>query len=382
MDYLVYFYYVVLFALLFIGARWYGKGSWNDGFLSLSETKAWQGFFAVCIMLHHAGQKTCAPWHAPSVIVHGLDGFVPVGYWFVGVFLFASGYGLYTSFHEKENYLQGFFKRRVLPMIIVFYSTAWIFILVRFLLGEKIGVWQMIYYVTGLQLANPNAWYVIALPIFYGFFYLAFRFCKRDGLAIFLTCLGVFLYTCLGTMVDHNNWWMRGEWWYNSVHMFSIGILFARFKEPIVNHVKRHYGLYLTLCVLGTFVFYITSEWAQNVFSYYGENWGAPDKVFRRWMCLLTQMGASCFFVFSVYLLQMKLAIGNKLLALLGTVTLEFYMIHGLFVELFGYSFVDERAGIYYIKNVALFLTVVILLTIPSTWLLKKLTSFVRTERK
>ncbi len=373
MDKLVYIYYVLLAVVLLWGVKFYQKGTWNDGFMSLSQTKALQGFFALCIMFHHAGQKTCAPWLRPQYIIHGLDVFVPIGYFFVGIFLFCSGYGLLKSFKEKPDYLNGFFKRRILPLIVAFYTTGWIFLLVRFLMKEKMDLPQVIYYATGLQLSNPNSWYVIALPIFYLAFYLSFKWIKKEGLAIFVTCMVVFAYTLLGTFIDHNDWWMRGEWWYNSVHFFSLGLLFAKYENKIVSNIKKHYILYVVLAFAAIFILYKFSVYTQDTFSYYGENFRADDKVLRRWVCLISQIGASCAFVFFVFMLGMKMKIGNKILNFMGTITLEFYLIHGLFVELFGYSFIDLAPSLYYIKNVALFVLVIIVLGIPSAILLQKL---------
>ncbi|MBQ8633290.1 MAG: acyltransferase family protein, partial [Lachnospiraceae bacterium] len=88
---------------------------------------------------------------------------------------------------------------------------------------------------------------------------------------------------------------------------------------------------------------------------------------------LLSQMLASCAFVFFVFMLGMKMKIGNKVLNFMGTITLEFYLIHGLFVELFGFNFVDARPAIHYIKNVALYVLVVLVLGLISAILLQKL---------
>lgn len=375
MDKLVYLYYPLLAVVLLWGVKFYKKGTWNDGFMSLSQTKALQGFFALLIMFHHAGQKTCAPWLNPKFIIPGLELFVPIGYFFVGIFLFCSGYGLFKSYKAKPDYLNGFFKRRILPLIVAFYTTGWIFLIVRFLMKQKMDTEQIIYYITGLQLSNPNAWYVITLPFFYLAFYLFFKFIKKDGWAIFATCFVVFAYTVLGTCIDHNDFWMRGEWWYNSVHFFSLGLLFAKFEEPVIKHVKKYYILYLILAFVGIFVFYGFSEYTQATFSYYGENMRLPfgKKVGNRWICLISQMLASCAFVFFVFMLGMKMKIGNKVLNFMGTITLEFYLIHGLFVELFGFNFVDARPAIHYIKNVALYVLVVLVLGLISAILLQKL---------
>lgn len=371
MDNLVYIYYPLLLFILFRGAKCFGKGTWNEECFSLSQTKALQGFFAICIMFHHIGQKTCAPWLRPQYIVHGLDLFVPIGYFFVGIFLFCSGFGLYKSCLQKPDYLKGFIRRRILPLIAAYYSTGLIFLAARFLMGEQMSLPQFLFYLTGLQLSNPNAWFVIALPIFYLGFYFSFRFCKTQKRAIFFTALCVFVYTLIGTIVDHNPWWMRGEWWYNSAHFFVIGLLFARHEETILNKAKRHYILYVAAAFLSIFVLYAFSEYTQARFSYYGENFHANFKVLRRWVCLLSQMGASCAFVAFVFLLGLKIRIGNRFLAFMGTITLEFYLIHGLFVELFGYSFIDIRPSLYYIRNVALFVLAVVIPSVPCAVLLR-----------
>lgn len=98
-------------------------------------------------------------------VVHGLDFFVEIGHFFVAVFLFCSGYGLYKSVRSKENYLQGFVKKRVLPIIVAFYVTAIIFTIVRALMGQKMDLPQVLRYLSGVQLSNPNAWYVVAISL-------------------------------------------------------------------------------------------------------------------------------------------------------------------------------------------------------------------------
>ncbi len=386
MDYLIYAIYPLLLIALLWGAKFSGRTNWNDGFLSLNQTKALQGFCAVCIMLHHAGQKTCAPWHDPRVIVHGLDLFVPIGYLFVGVFLFCSGYGLYKSYKTKPGYLSDFLGRRVLPIVLAYYTTGYFFVIVRVLMGEPLWPFGTLAYILGIRMGNPNAWYVAVLPIFYFIFYLSFKKIKNENKAILLVFIGMFLYTLAGTIVDHNNWWMCGEWWYNTGHLFCLGLLMARYEKSIVTHVKKHYWLYLVLAIIAVPFFYSLSEIAQGVLSYRGEEFGANFKVLRRWGCLITQMASSTAFVCQVFLIGMKVQIGNKFLAFMGKITMEFYLLHGLFIELFGYSFLDYEPSIYYIRNVTLFVLVVFIPSIPLSlfWqkLIKVLTNLLTGRKK
>ncbi|MBQ6258005.1 MAG: hypothetical protein IJJ60_15545, partial [Clostridia bacterium] len=60
------------------------------------------------------------------------------------------------------------------------------------------------------------------------------------------------------------------------------------------------------------------------------------------------------------FLLLMKVRLGNKLLAMLGSVTLSFYLIHGIFVDLFGFSFAGVAPSAMYIRNVPLYILAVL----------------------
>ncbi|WP_022774730.1 acyltransferase family protein [Butyrivibrio sp. AE2015] len=369
----IYLVYVALPVILLWGAKFSGK-RFNDGFLSLEQTKAIQGFLAICIMLHHIAQKTCASWIQPQTrIVHGLDMFVPIGYLLVSVFLFFNGYGVYKSYHTKENYLDGFIKKRILPVVLALYTTTVIFFIARLLVGEKMDAKQVVLYLTSIQLCNPNTWYVIVLPFFYLAFYFSFKFIKKDGLAVLATTAFVVLYMLLGTRIDHNDYWIRGEWWYNCVFLFPVGIIFAKFEDKIIPHLKKHYWVYLVAALLLFYPLYIYSGFICNIFGYYGDNWGAPDTVFRRRVSLLSQVFLTTEFVFTVLLTNMKVAFGNKFLKFMGTITLEFYLIHGLYVELFGWQFDGGVPSPHHIKYVLVYVLVVFALGVPSAMLLKRL---------
>ncbi|WP_022763218.1 acyltransferase family protein [Butyrivibrio sp. AD3002] len=370
---LIYSVYFILPVLLLWNARPAGRGQWNDS-LSLEQTKAFQGFLAICIMLHHIGQKTCASWLFPkSRIVPGLEFFVPIGYVMVAFFVFFNGYGAYKSFHTKKDYLNGFVKKRILPIVLALYSTTLIYFIARLLVGEKMDLNGALLYLSSIKLCNPYTWYVIVLPFFYLAFYLAFKFIKKDGLAVAVVAAFVIGYMLVGTTIDHNDYLIRGEWWWNCVHLFPVGILFAKYEDKIVPHLRKYFWVYVIVAVLALYPLYILSVNAQDVFSYYGENWGAPDTVLRRRITLLTQVLVTLDFVFAAILLGMKVKIGNKFLKFMGTITLEFYLIHGLFVELCDHTFDGGVKSPFPIKNVFLYVLVVFALGVPSAILLKKL---------
>ena len=369
---MIYIVYPVLLIVLFWGCRIYGRGKWNDEFLSLQQTKAFLGFAALLIMFHHVGQKTSASWIDRKYYIPGLEFFVPIGYILVAVFTFCSGYGLYKSFKSKPDYLgHGFMKRHVLTFIVLGYLVAWLFLVVRLCLHEPMGDGRWLYYLLGLKLSNPNAWYVIVMPFFYLSFFVAFRYIKNEKKAFIAVAVFMFAYQLLGTAINHNDWWMRGEWWYNSIHLFPAGIFLAMHEGSIVKHLKKRYVLYMIIGAVVLVLTYFGKMFIQSRFSYYEEYLFLPLKMLRRLVCLSSEVVFSSLVVFYVFLIGMKIHIGNRFLMLMGDITLEFYLIHGLYVELFSYSFDGKAEPLYYMKNSLLFLIIVFALALPSALLLK-----------
>ena len=383
MDKLVYLVYPLLLLLVLWNCKLFGPKKWNEECFSLRQMKAVQGFAALGIVLHHIGQKTCASWLPKWQIIPGLEQFVPIGYLLVSIFLFCSGYGLYKSYHTKENYLQGFIVKRILPVVVSGYIVSFMYFIGRILVKERMSAGKAICYLTGIKLCNTNGWFVYALPLLYLAFYIAFKlFRKKEWLAILFVALVILIYDMVGTKLDHNDWIMCGEWWYNSMHAFLVGLLFAKFEQPLTKHIRKYYVVYLPLALLLFIPLFITGEVVMGVFSYYGESFGAKDVVFRRWVCLIAQVAISIDYLCIVWLVGMKLRIGNKVLAFFGSITLELYLVHGFFVELFSRSFLGSQKPVWFCSNVALYIVIVLGISIPLAILLKKIVGLLPTGEK
>ncbi len=80
--------------------------------LTPETTKALKGISALCIMLGHIGNITKVPF---------LWIFWKSALLFVGLFLMFSGYGLMYNFINRENYLNHFFRNRILTIVIPLY---------------------------------------------------------------------------------------------------------------------------------------------------------------------------------------------------------------------------------------------------------------------
>lgn len=371
MDWM-YLFYFLLAALVCFGASYAGRGKWNEAYTSLEQTKVLQGATALGIALHHMAQKTCAPWHPSAYTVHGLDPFLSVGYLFVGVFLFCSGLGLYRSYKTKPDYLTGFFRRRVVPLVIAYYLSEFIYTAVRLLMGERMDILTVLWYLSGLHMANFNAWYLAVIPFFYLAFWAAFRFCRREGAAIAWVFTFTLAYTVLGACVDQQgDWWMQGEWWYNSILLFPLGLLFGRFEAQVTAFLKRGHWLWLLLSLAAVILLFNQSEWLNaHAWGYYG---AGSMKVPHRLMSAALQWLVALAYVAFCFILMMKVRFGNGALRWMGGMTLEFYLMHGLFVHLFGYNFADVAASLVYIRSLPLYIAAVLGCSIPAALLFRAL---------
>lgn len=326
---------ILFISLLFSQSKFYKKDEWNEDYLSKTQTKIIKGFCAVGIVLHHLAQKTAAPWLESKYIIHGLDFFVNIGYLFVGAFLFISGFGLYKSLKANENYFENYFSRRILPIIIAYLTT------------------NLVYYFYDTISSTYN-WYVVAILVCYILFYFGFKYFKKEYISFLIVIVGIVIYSAIC------NFMMLGGWWFNTVGLFVVGLLYAKFEKKIVPVIKKVYVPLLIVAIVITcfgnwygryfenVVFSIRKESLYNLYSLY---------------IILFRFIAAVNFTLIIILVSLKCKFNNKVLSFYGSISLEFYLIQGLFVQAFSYCYFDINIKpLYYIKNVPLYAIVVIVL--------------------
>lgn len=316
------------------------------------RTKPLLGFFAVCILMHHISQKTSAPWLPAEVRRAGLEPFVPTGYLFVSLFFFVSGLGLWKSSREKEDYLEDFPDQRIFPLVLTFAVTELLYLLARLQWGN-------------LTLpANGYSWYFFAILIFYLLFYLIQRLCPKTFFPLMLPGIALYCVICRAEVA--------GEWWYNTAPAFAAGLIAGKHEKRTAQCLRRIpvVAVLLLLTVLTA----VPAELPELISTLTGNRLSAGTVYDLQ--VLLEMVAGVCFpLLMMAFLLRVK--VGNRLLEFLGSLTLEFYLIQGLFVQLFGFSFMEDSVPpVCYIRNVALYCLVVTALTVMTAWLLRKVCSF------
>lgn len=326
-------YMLFLLLLLVIGAKGRRKGEFHEDFLDLEVSKSLQGFAAIGVMLHHLSQSVTQY----NAVDKGLINFMSeVGIYFTGIFFFFSGYGLYTSFLQKEGYLKNFLRKRLPTVLIPFYVVNTIFFVVSLVLGKEMSLPEMFLYASGLILLNGNMWYIVEIIFLYLAFYLIFNKVRKQETGFAGMALFILIMTTVSLLLGHDNRynagvWFQGEWWYNTTWVFFVGMVVAKSKDRIVNFAKKYYKVLLPVGIVLTVMMQETSLFLRRNFGYYREWEGYPGY----WEKALTWLGdfaAVTCFVLILLLLTMKIQFHNRALKFIGGIALELYMIHNIFI--------------------------------------------------
>lgn len=392
--YLSCFVYVALAALLVWGGKFAGfKKNFNDDFMSLEATKSLRGLAALGVMLHHIAQEKAFRDAGE------LSFFPEIGFLFVAVFFFCSGYGLLKSLRTKPDYLKTFFSKRILALLVPFYVNTIFFALFIFLSGQKMPVAQWIVSFTGISLMNRFAWYVIVILILYLVFYFSFSRVKSERVCVAIIFCAVLLQGAAACVIGHfawwagpKNWWLasgalqnaawwkgmavswfHGEWWANSSIAFALGMAFASCESRAVEFLKRRYWLKFALLLALTAASFALANFTQRRFGYWSEFSGRGPGVANKFICYGAQLLQVGFFTAALFALTMKYRVVNRATKFFGELSLETYLMQ--LIPLTAFRFLIYKDGEPFLSagraNLALYTLVVLSSTVALAIALK-----------
>ncbi len=317
--------------VLILGISYCGKGFYEDNF-SVSQTRALKGLFAIYIVFHHL--CTYLADYYPSFYAYKYLGFLMVAGFFA-----ISGYGLMYGVLNKENYLKGFVKKRLLSILIPYYFIDIFYVLAKIIKNE-ITVKYIISAAFGL-----NLWYVFVITILYLTFYFSFKFFSKNKAIYFVTGFAILYFAVcyvLHKFVGING---IGFWWYNCVICFPMGMWYCKCKRQIDEFLQKRYMLYwfVTIALIWLLYPYICRNF----------NEGIP-------FVLVAETACSAIFTLFIILFSYKFQIGNKVLNICGDLSLELYLSHALFVlslrrnvSIFGIRLYVENNLLYFVLILA-----------------------------
>ena len=327
--------FLVLFlGLLVVGCKRAGKGKFHEDFLELSVMKKVQGFAAMGVILHHTTQIVTEYGRYNRGLINVM---VDGGVFFTALFFFCSGYGLVTSFLQKEDYLKGFLKKRLSSVLVPFYVCNLLFIIVSLIAGAKPKAWELVLYLSGIVMLNDQMWFIVELAVLYLLFYLLYRKCVPGKLPLRKMVLVLVVMTAVSLLLGHDGLpdsqglWFFGEWWYNTTWTFFVGMAVAKYRDSVVDFTKRKYKLLLGIGVPVFVIMYAATMLMLGVAGYWKE-WDGHPGYLEKFLTFCVQAPTVIVFVLLLFLISMKVQFGNKVLAFLSVAALEMYLLQNIFL--------------------------------------------------
>lgn len=321
-------YYVLLICLLFSGVQAAPRGQFHADCNSSRSDLPLRGFFMLLIVLHHLSQQLNHP--GPMKLLWG------AGTLCVSFFFYTSGYGLMKNYLAKENYFHAFFRRRYSKLLLPFFLCNFLYLIVNILSGISYTPVRFLKCLIGLELVNTHAWFLLTIALFYLAFFFIFRFVKTNFLPYILLLLFQVCYAAFCMQKGNGLQLFEGPWWFNSSILFFAGVLFGGFETEAMAFFRKNYRLLTSLTVPVFLLFYTVSIYVTNAFPYQTQEMSPlSPKMWKSWFDLGWQSLAVISFCLMITLFTMKIKCSNPFLRFLGKISLELYLIHGLFIQLF-----------------------------------------------
>lgn len=330
-------YPLIIFIVIIAGCKKISKERSAEEFLSLENTKKLRGATALGIVLHHCTQLVTNYGSKTSGLIGALN---YMGILFTGIFFFLSGYGLYLSYKNKENYLDGFLTKRLTGILIPYFFANVICLLVNIIFAEmKYTSIQVLTSLTGYTLVNPNAWFVVELIFLYIFFYIAFKKCKSEKTAMRVVAIATAVLIIISLFLGHDRGslgghWFMGEWWYNSTIMFVVGMYFAKYINKIVKYMNDNYTRLLIFSI-GFFAVSMAADYFMLKYCGYYVETDSYRGNLEKFLTLIVQTYSVVSFGLLILLINLRVKFGNPILNFISKMSFELYLMHGMVVYFF-----------------------------------------------
>lgn len=291
---------LIVLLIVFVDMKAAKNGEFLKTYISRQQSTAINGLFTLLVFLSHVSTyiKTDGAFDKPYLSFKSY-----MLQMVVVPFLFYSGYGIMESIKKKgPDYVKQIPKNRFLKVLFHFDTVVLAFIIMNKLLGIKYPLKRTLLAFTGYTAVGNSNWYIFAVLGLYLIVFAAFMIAGKNkylGVA-FTTALSVgFVFALILLKKD--------TWWYDTVILFPVGMIFSLVREPVEKLVTKHDAVYYTVVGL-TFLAY-TLFWfkRKNGVEFYSM-WGI-------------------LFMALIVLATMKVQIGNGILEFFGSHVFSIYIL-------------------------------------------------------
>ena len=273
--------------------------SGNKDYLSVDDTNAVKGIFIMFVFFRHITSYLDEFEDLDRAMLK-LDH--ALGQLIVVMFLFYSGYGVVYSILNRENYMEGFVKKRLGHLVLEFDVIVLIFYVVEMLVGRVLPIKRLALSLVAWDSVGNSNWYIFAIFFLYLFTFISWKLFKNNN-AIFLLMMVILVSGYVLIMMQ-----FKQDCWYNTVFAYVFGMFWAMYKERI-DKVLGNNAVYIVLFIAAVAICFVTRMHLVNVVIY---------------------EVMSLAFAFLVVLFTMKVKVGNSILAYLGENLFPFYILQRL----------------------------------------------------
>lgn len=281
-------------------------------FLNKKVASGMKGLSALYIMLSHLIHSPC--WQLGFFLFGG-------GYLFVGVFFFYSGYGLKKSCEGQMQYLNGFFKRKIVKIYLPFLLAETCYtLLMSYFSGDYSN---LLLRCLGIELSNTILWYVIEILGLYTLFY----FFEKHNIPMITYIMVWIVFTLI---ISYFN---IGSWWYVSTPCFILGVFCGKY-ENVLHRIKRTQLKKITA---------LTIFWGTDLL----HRWISEFKISlmhipSTYLCVALMVVSAISFIITLILVVENDFFSTRVLNYCGNLSYLIYLWHGFFILLFSRFFKSD----------------------------------------
>ena len=340
----------VLGAILFIGSS---RRSANEtAFFDRISSKEVQGALAVFIIFH----QTVVALDANHIDTGDLAFFYYYGILAGSFFFFSSGFGLIKRWMTDRNYIKGFMRKRIFTVLVPFFICNYIYLtdalVNNIIISKHFGFGEVICSFFGIFLVNNEMWFAVEIMILYVAFRAVFARVKKPLTGIIIMTLVVLIMMTIGLFSGHSDtgvmsYWFKGEWWYNTIIMFPVGMLYA-YKEERVNKVIRK--AFVSILLASSILVVLMDHIHRNLVSksiYWTEYYDSANPILDKLLGLGQETLYELVFLIFVITLMSRIKIGNPVIRFFGKISLEIIMLNYLMIDKLYFLYDQYGIGVY-----------------------------------
>ena len=320
--------FIALYVVIVLAGAKYLPG--KEYFFDFYDSQMLKGLSCIIVVLVHI------PSGYQNRIQDMIGSFAYIG---VTFFFMSSAYGLKYGIKNKKNYLKHFWRRRLPALLIPALMCNIVNVIFLIATEQKVQL---------VAFLNIDAW-VRVLLLFYLFFWLMHYLSYKLGVpggywSDGCICLFVLMYSVI-------NYFIPCMGWAPESLGFMYGILLAVFYERIKLWTEKHWMFKCAVMIILGGIVGISYLKFKSV-EFYGS------------YCLKVLLGA----ILILLILQIirKVTIGNKVLAFLGSISYDVYLLHRIVFEITAYILSGTNSGLFIWTSVVLTVLLAVLVKMAS----------------